>query len=377
MKVAIVHYWFITRRGGEKVVESLLKLYPQADIYTLFYDPKQYGDYISKQNVYTSKLNIPILIKYYQKIFPLYPLGIRSLELKEDYDLIISSESGPAKGIRIKNNAPHICYVHSPMRYAWSHSDMYIESAPRLLRPLMRLFLKRLKNWDKTTINNVDMYISNSSNVTKRIEKYYGKSSTVIYPPIEESLFSKKLKGSTKEFYLSFGALTPYKKIDLLVDAFNKNGKPLVIIGEGSEKEKLIKKANENIQFKSCKEWEEVEYYLLKSRALLFPGEEDFGMIPLEVMAYGIPVLAYAKGGALETVIENRERIENSSGLFFKEQTFESLEETLKYFENVERKFDSDWIVNHAKGFKESNFIKKFESLVTSYLNQKKHVKSK
>ena len=353
------------------MLESILKQYPQADIYTLFYDPKIYGDYVSKHKIYTSILDTPLLRKYYQKLFPLYPMGIRSLKLQEEYDLIISSESGPAKGIKIQNKAPHVCYIHSPMRYAWSHPETYVQAAPSVVRPIMRFFLKRLKNWDKTTINNVDLYIANSSNVAKRVETYYNRTAEVVFPPIEESLFQKKFQKRTKECYLSFGAITPYKKIDLLVDAFNKNGKPLVIIGEGSEKEKLKKKAQKNIQFVSCATWKEVESYFLKSRALLFPGEEDFGMIPLEVMAYGIPVLAFGKGGALETVVENRKDIQKSSGLFFSEQTLDSLEKILVDFEAVEDQFDDDWIVNHAKKFREENFIKSFQKSVSNFLNQK------
>ena len=370
MKVAIVHYWFITRRGGEKVVESILKQYPQADIYTLFYDPKIYGNHIEHHKVYTSVLNKPLIRKYYQKLFPLYPLGIRSLQLKDDYDLIISSESGPAKGVKISNGAPHVCYIHSPMRYAWSHQEMYISSISWVLRPFMRFFLKRLKKWDQTTIDNVDLYIANSTNVAKRVQKYYNRSSKVVFPPIEEALFEKPLQQRSKDFYLSFGALTPYKKIDLLVEAFNKSGKPLIIIGEGSEKEKLKKKAKKNIQFKSCASWVEVEANLMQTKALLFPGEEDFGMIPLEVMAYGIPVLAYGKGGALETVVENKEQIEKSSGLFFSEQSISSLEKAIAQFEVVEAQFDEQWIVNHAKKFREKNFIHTFQSVVSEHLSK-------
>lgn len=354
------------------MVESILKQYPQADVYTLFYDPKKYGDHIANHRVYASILNVSFLRKYYQKLFPLYPMGIRSLKLKDDYDLIISSESGPAKGIQIKNNATHVCYIHSPMRYVWSHPETYVRSAPRFLRPLMRFFLKRLKKWDQTTIDNVDLYIANSSNVADRVRKYYNRASEVVFPPIEEELFQKTYKPRSKEVYLSFGALTPYKKIDLLVDVFNKNGKPLVVIGEGSEKEKLKKRAKENIQFKSCETWEEVEFYLLKTKALLFPGEEDFGMIPLEVMSYGIPVLAYGKGGALETVVENKENVEKSSGLFFKGQTPESLEKVISEYEEIESQFNDEWIIEHAKKFREGNFMKSFQAAVTNHLNQKK-----
>jgi len=371
MKVAIIHYWFITRRGGEKVVESILKKFPEADIYTLFYDKKQYGNFLTKHTIYTSILDKPFLRKHYQKIFPLYPTGIRSLKLKKKYDLIISSESGPAKGIKIKNKTPHICYVHSPMRYCWSHKDVYINTVHPILKPFARFFLKRLQIWDKSTIENVDLYLSNSENVTKRIAKYYNRESKIIYPPISEELFNEPLKKNRKnEVYLSFGAITPYKRIDLLVETFNKNGKQLIIIGEGSEKEKLEKTAAKNIEFKGTLKWEEIEDILLKTKALLFPGEEDFGMIPLEVMAYGIPVIAYKKGGALETVIEDIPNISKSTGLFFDKQSKESILKAIELFEKNEHKFDANWIRNHANKFREKQFLLRFTEQIEDFLKK-------
>ncbi|MEL7245067.1 MAG: glycosyltransferase, partial [Cyanobacteria bacterium J06573_2] len=304
MKVAIVHYWLTTRRGGEKVVENILKLYPQADIYTLFSDKSVYGRNFPKNKLYTSILNFWPLRKYYQKIFPLYPVGIRSLKLKKDYDLIISSESGPAKGIKMKNAVPHVCYVHSPMRYCWGFTEEYLKAIKEPLRPVAKFFFERLRKWDITTVDNVTAYVVNSKNVANRVSQFYQKESTVIYPPIELSFFERPLKINNKrDIYLSFGAITPYKRIDLLVKTFNKNGKHLVVIGNGSEKQKLESIANSNITFLGSLEWEQIEAYLDRTRALLFPGEEDFGMIPLEVMAYGIPVLAFKSGGALETVV--------------------------------------------------------------------------
>lgn len=372
MKVAIIHYWFITRRGGEKVVESILKKYPQADIYTLFYDKKQYGNYLEGHKIYTSILNIKFLRKFYQKVFPLYPLGIRSLKLKDNYDLIISSESGPAKGIRIKNNAKHICYIHSPMRYAWSHMDIYLRSSSKIIRPLLKFFFKKLQKWDKTTIDNVDLYIANSYNVAKRVEKYYNREAVVVHPPIEEKLFKKELKQSTNEVYLSFGAITPYKRIDLLINVFNLNGKELVIIGDGSEKEKLKKIAKDNIRFESYPSWKDVERIINKTKVLLFPGEEDFGMIPLEVMSYGIPVIAYGKGGALETVLENKKQMHKSTGIFFREQTINSLENAITLYEKNANLFNAKFIKNHAKNFKESNFLNKFEKEISFYVKSEK-----
>ncbi|MEZ4841432.1 MAG: glycosyltransferase [Flavobacteriaceae bacterium] len=365
MKVAIVHYWFITRRGGEKVVESILKLFPDADIYTLFYDKSTYGNFLENNKVYTSILDKPFLRKHYQKIFPLYPLGIRSLKLKEDYDLIISSESGPAKGIKISNSAKHICYIHSPMRYCWTHTDLYVQSVNPLWRPLMRYFLKRLKMWDKKTVSNVDVYIANSNNVANRVKKFYNRESLVLYPPISDDLFSKPLSETNKkEIYLSFGALTPYKKIDLLIDVFNVIDRKLIIIGQGSEKKKLQQKANSNISFLEYSSWGQIEKVLCNTKALLFPGEEDFGMIPLEVMAYGIPVIAYKKGGALETVVENKTDISKSSGIFFDEQEKQPVINAINLFEEVENEFNSNWIKEYASKFSEKHFLSNFIQIV-------------
>jgi glycosyltransferase involved in cell wall biosynthesis len=362
MKVAIIHYWFITRRGGEKVVESILKQYPQADIYTLFYDKEKYGNYLNGHKVYTSVLNNAFLRKRYQQIFPLYPLGIRSLKLKDDYDLIISSESGPAKGITINNNCIHVCYIHSPMRYCWGFTNEYLKSINPVLRPVANFFFKKLKQWDATTIDNVDLYIANSINVAKRVKKYYNKEAKVIYPPIESNLFKKPLNLEIKkEYFLSFGAITPYKKIDLLVDCFNRNGEKLVVIGSGSEKEKLTRKAKNNIEFKGFINDSELELYIQKSKALIFPGEEDFGMIPLEVMSYGIPVIAFKKGGALETVVEEKQNIQKSSGIFFKEQNSKSLQDALDFFNKNEKYFNPEWIRDSARKFKEYNFLDKLK----------------
>jgi glycosyltransferase involved in cell wall biosynthesis len=370
MKVAIIHYWFITRRGGEKVVETLLKLYPNADIYTLFYDEKIYGDSLKNYKIYTSILNTPLLRKYYQKIFPLYPTGIRSLKLKEQYDLIISSESGPAKGIQINNNAKHVCYIHSPMRYCWGYTEEYLKSMNPLIRPIANYFFMQLKKWDKSTIDNVDYYISNSKNVAKRVEKYYNRKAKVIYPPIDSNLFIEPLERNKKTHFLSFGALTPYKKIDLLVDCFNKNGKKLIIIGNGSEKEKLKKRAKQNIEFKGFLKEYELKNYIQNSKALLFPGEEDFGMIPLEVMSYGIPVIAYKKGGALETVVENKIKVSESSGIFFNQQNIESLQKALDNFNKIEENFNPSWIRKHAEKFEESNFLQSFSQTIDKLIQK-------
>ncbi|SFC63995.1 Glycosyltransferase involved in cell wall bisynthesis [Algibacter lectus] len=372
MKVAVIHYWFVTRRGGEKVVESILSLFPGADVYTLFYDKEGYGDHLKNHKVYTSVLDKPFLRKRYQKIFPLYPIGIKSLKLKDDYDLIISSESGPAKGISNKNNIPHLCYIHSPMRYCWGFSEEYLQSVKPMLRPVLAFFFNRLKQWDKTTIKGVDLYVANSENVAKRVMHFYNRDAKIVYPPIADNLFEKPLMiNKERDVYLSFGAITPYKKIDLLVDAFNLNGKKLIVIGRGSEMDKYKSKAKSNIEFMGELPWDEIEAVFARSKALLFPGEEDFGMIPLEVMSYGIPVIAYKKGGALETVVENLDNIEESSGMFFDRQEVNSLQESINCFEKVESNFDPVWIRNHAKNFSENIFLKKISLEIELFMKHK------
>lgn len=372
MKVAILHYWFLTRRGGEKVVESILKIFPNADIYTIFYDEKKYGNYISNHKIYTSKLNNKFFRKHYQKLFPLYPFAVKSLKLKQKYDLIISSESGPIKGVQMPKSTPHICYIHTPMRYCWSFKDEYLKTIPIPLRPIVSYFFEKLRKWDETTVDNVTVFVANSKNVADRVKRFYNRESEVIHPPISLDFFRKHfVRSKEPEFYLSFGAITPYKKIDLLVDLFNRNEKKLIIIGDGSEKEKLEKIAKSNITFLGSLKWNEIEEILRNTKALLFPGEEDFGMIPLEVMAHGIPVLAYNKGGALETVVENKIFVNKSSGIFFKEQTIESLSSCIESFEKVKNQFDKDWIINHARKFGEDYFLMEFKYFLDSFKKNK------
>ena len=372
MKVAIIHYWFIGRRGGERVIESLLKLYPDADIYTLFYDKEKYNGNLNDNKVYTSVLDIKIFRKNHTLLFPLYPLGIKSLKLRKKYNLIISSESGPAKGIKIPSNTPHVCYVHTPMRYCWGYTHEYTANKPFFIKWVLNAFFYLLKNWDKTTINNVDLYLANSVNVKNRIKKYYRKEAEVIFPPVRTELFNKPIAqaGKDKKHYLYFGALVPYKRVDLLVDTFKDTEDTLIVIGEGPMRKKLENKSGKNIHFFGRLPWNEIEDKIHESKALIFPGEEDFGIIPLEIMAYGIPIIAYGKGGALETIVENRNRVKDSTGLFFNEQTITSLRDTLEHFKSVENEFEAHFIRKHASLFKEENFLNSFKKTVNTFLNE-------
>ena len=374
LRVAILHYWFVTWRGGEKVVRSILDLFPNADVYTLFYDQSKCGQHLLGHTVYSSTLDKSFLRKQYQKLFPLYPLGVRSLELKGDYDLIISSESGPIKGIHNPKNIPHLCYVHTPMRYCWGFTQDYLITLPRLVRPFANAAFESLRRYDETTVHGVDKFVANSQNVRQRVRTYYGRESSVVYPPISLDLFNDQnlvvSKSSERDYYLSFGAITPYKGIGLLVDTFNKNGLPLIIIGDGSEKEKLEKIAKPNIKFVGVLPYPKIQEYILAAKALLFPGEEDFGMIPLEVMAHGVPVLAYGKGGALETVIENKTNLPQGTGLFFTEQTVQSLQNTIDGFEKIQNDFDPVFIRNHARLFGEDFFKANITAEILKLVNK-------
>ena len=364
LRVALVHYWLVTWRGGEKVIESILKIFPKADVYTLFYDKGVCGPYLTNRNIYTSNLDRPFLRKHYQKLFPFYPTGIRSLKLKKPYDLIVSSESGPAKGISNPNGIPHVCYIHSPMRYCWGQTQTYLDVLPKWSRPIAKRQFDRLREWDRTTIENVDLYIANSKNVARRVNKYYQREAEICYPPIALDLFDNSITESTREYYLSFGAVTPAKNIALLVEAFNQIDKKLIIIGSGSEELKLRRLAKENICFTGELPLDQVIQYIQSARAMVFPGEEDFGMAPLEVMSQGVPVIALGQGGALESIVENVTKPQESSGLFFKEPTIKSLLNAITQFEEIESRFDPIWIRGHARKFGEDVFQQQFCRLV-------------
>jgi len=368
LRVAISHYWLVTWRGGEKVLASMLKLFPKADIYTLFYEPKVCGPYLKGHKVYPSAING--LRNHHQLVFPLYPYGQRSLKLKGDYDLILSSESGPAKGIANPSGIPHLCYIHTPMRYCWVDRESYLARVPRLLRPFAELEFERLKQWDLQTVEGPDLYVANSLNVAKRVEQFYGKSANICYPPIDLGLFEAPLTQGPQDFYLSFGALTPYKRVDLLVEAFNRSGKKLKVIGDGSEMGRLRAQAQPNIQFLGALDSVRLDQEIKGAKALLFPGDEDFGMVPLELMARGIPVIALAKGGALETVKQSSIGPEASTGIFYPQDNLESLELALETFERSCNRFNPQAIRDHARRFGEDRFLACLATQVRALLNR-------
>jgi glycosyltransferase involved in cell wall biosynthesis len=352
MKVAIVHYWLVNMRGGEKMLEALLEMFPEADIYTHVYNPKAVSALINRHRVFTSRINsLPFAKKLYQLYMPLMPNALVEFNLQQ-YDLVISSEAGPAKGVVPNPNAYHVCYCHSPMRYLW---DMYHEYFKRT-NPLVRFFMKRLipslRIWDIISANMVDRFITNSNYVAKRIRRIYNREAEVVYGPAPiEPLLNVERKSS--DYYLFFGQITSYKRVDIAIEACVKSGRKLVVAGAGAKKA-VIKKYEKSalVRYIGRVTDEEAAVLFSQAKALLYPGIEDFGLVPIEANAAGCPVIAYRDGGALETVKEN------VTGIFFDSQTPESLISAMDYFEQNEVTFNNrELFNNHVQQFSKKSFI--------------------
>jgi glycosyltransferase involved in cell wall biosynthesis len=338
MKVALVHYWLTGMRGGEKVLESLCRIFPQADIYTHVVDRSAVSEALLRHRIRTTFIaRLPGAVAHYRHYLPLMPRALEQLDLR-GYDLVISSESGPAKGVLTGPDCLHVCYCHSPMRYIWDFYQDYLESFGPVTRTAFKLFAHRLRLWDYASAARVDRFIANSRWVAERIRKYYRREAEVLYPPVDcarfrpaDGIFAPPPADAP---YVFLGQLVAYKRADLAIAAFNASGRKLLIIGDGEQRKQLQAGAGPNIRFVLRRNDAETARLLAGARALVFPGEEDFGIVPLEAAAAGRPVLAYARGGALETVREG------VTGLFFAEQTPESLNAGLDRLEAMGDAFD-------------------------------------
>lgn len=349
VKVAIVHYWLYHMRGGERVVEGLCRLYPDADIYTHVYDADGVSPTIRRHRVRTTLIGeLPFAKRLYKLYLPLMPLALRLLNLKQ-YDLVISSESGPAKGVNVPPGALHVCYCHSPMRYAWEMEDAYTSRFALPVRMAMKFVLARMRAWDRGTARGVHHFIANSREVAGRIQRYYGRDAVVVNPPVDVERFAATAT-KTDAPYLVVSHLVRYKRIDLAVDACTKTGRKLVVVGDGPELERLKSRAGPTVTFVGKQTDAEIASHYLESRALLFPGLEDFGITPVESMASGRPVIAYARGGALETVQHG------VTGIHFHEQTVESLVAAMEDFEGGKYDFAPARLREHATNFSAERF---------------------
>lgn len=360
MKVALVHYWLVSMRGGEKVLEELCELFPDADVFTHVYDPKVVSPVIRRHAVRTTLISaLPFSKRFYRTYLPLMPLALEQLDLRQ-YDLVISSESGPAKGVLTRPDAFHICYCHTPMRYIWNMYLDYKRSINPVLRPFMTWIASSLRAWDQHSANRVDLFLANSQNVKRQIRKYYGRESIVIPPPVDVESFQQPKRECTGA-YLAVGQLVRYKRMDLAIEACNRLGRRLIIIGDGQEYKALRKIAGPTISFLGKQDAVTLRDHYGSCKALLFPGEEDFGIVPLEAMASGKPVIALRRGGALETVVEGH------TGLFFNDPVAESLMAAISHFERIEQSFDPAAISKHAEQFSKTAFKRRIMQAVQEY----------
>lgn len=363
MKVAIIHYWLVGMRGGEKVVEALCEMYPQADIFTHVYVPEMVSDRIRQHRIIPTFINgLPRAAKMYKTYLPLMPLALEQLDLR-GYDLIISSESGPAKGIVPPPEALHVCYCHTPMRYIWNMYHDYRKSAGLMARLMMPPLTHYLRMWDTTSATRVDSFVANSATVAKRIRRYYGTDSVVIHPPVDTTAFSISAPSELEDYYLMAGELVSYKRPDLAVRAFNEMKLKLVVIGGGEMLEEVRRIAGPTVTVLGSQPFDVLKQHYARCRALIFPGEEDFGMVPVEAMASGRPVVAFGKGGATETVAQD------VSGVFFAEQSVEAISSAVRSLAGME--IDPAKIAAHASQFGRDQFFQKMRSHIDRLLAEK------
>jgi glycosyltransferase involved in cell wall biosynthesis len=364
MKIAIIHYWLVGMRGGEKVIEALCEMFPSADIYTHVYWPDRISATIRRHRIETTFIaQLPFSRRHYQMYLPLMPFALEQLDLS-GYDLIVSSESGPAKGVITAPESLHVCYCHTPMRYLWSGYHTYRRRSGRLTRMVMPTIMHRMRMWDLTSAARVDHFIANSHNVADRIRKYYRRDASVIYPPVD--LQGHDATARQEDFYLYVGQLVPYKGADIVVDAFNRMGKRLVVIGHGQDLPWLRKMCGPTIELLGWQDATTLRSYYERCRALVFAADEDFGMVPVEAMSAGRPVIALGRGGARETVIPG------VTGLFFDEQHAEALVAATLQFESMERSFDSARIAAHATGFSKAVFKARMTETLGRWLDDQR-----
>ena len=355
MRAAIVHYWLLNWRGGEKVLESLCRLLPDADIFTLFYDPRAVSPEIRRHNVTASFLNP--LRKQYRNLLPLMPLALEQFDLR-GYDLVVSSESGPAKGVLTSSSARHICYCHTPMRYLWDLYPAYLkEWMPAWKRALFAPVSSYMRLWDFACAVRVDEFVANSENVRRRIQRAWRREAQVVYPPVAVENFYWR---EPEDYYLVVSELVAYKRVDMAVSALTKMGRRLRIVGDGPEYKHLKRMATPDVEFCGRVPDGELRDLLARCRALVVPGEEDFGMTPVEALASGKPVIALGRGGSLESV----PTADPLGGVFYDEPEEAHLAEAVERFESIEARVRPRELQDWAEQFSEGHFMARMRGIL-------------
>ncbi|MCJ2183289.1 glycosyltransferase [Novosphingobium sp. 1949] len=330
-------------RGGERVLERLLHLFPDADIFTHVYDPERMSEKIRSARVQETFIGrLPGARKHYQKYLPLMPMALEELDLR-DYDLVISSESGPAKGIITRNDALHVCYCHSPMRYLWDHYHDYKSAAGGLARFMMPAMFHRLRQWDVSSASRVDAILANSRFIERRIHKVWGRQARVVHPPVAVDEFSPS--DAVGGRYLWVSQMTPYKRADIALEAFNRMGVPALMVGDGEMYAQIARSAGPNVEVRKRLTFAQLKHAYATCKALVFTPEEDFGIVPVEANASGRPVIAYGHGGVTDSIVDG------ATGLFFEEQSIDALCEAIYRFERWLPQFDPAEAVANAARF--------------------------
>jgi glycosyltransferase involved in cell wall biosynthesis len=356
MRVAIVHFWLLGMRGGERVVESLCRMLPEADIFTLFYDPSRVSETIRSHKVTASYLNP--LRRHYRALLPFMPSALESFDLR-GYDLVISSESGPAKGVITQAATRHVCYCHTPMRYLWELYPAYLNewTPSSIQRLLMRPVARHLRQWDFASAARVDHFAANSENVRRRIWKTYRRESTVVHPPVAVETFYSR---PPDDYFLIVSELVAYKHLDYAIRHFSRTGRKLRVAGDGPEYRNLKRHAGASVEFCGRVSAADLRELYARSRALVVPGEEDFGITMVEALASGKPVLALGRGGACEIVTHEDSR----RGILYATPTGEDLEDALTRFQIFEHEFQPKQLQRWAAKFSEADFRVKMQRIL-------------
>ena len=368
LRVAVVQFWLSGYGGSEKVLEAIGEIFPQADYYALVIANGAVPPGLQGRRWTTSFVDrIPGVKRWHRYFLPLYPFALEQFDLS-GYDLVISSESGPAKGVITPPGSCHICYCHTPMRYLWDMYHEYRKTMNPLARAVFSATAHYARQWDVSTAARVDHFVANSEYVAARIRKYYRRPSTVIHPPVDVS--KGYIAAGTDDCYLVVSRLVPYKRVDLAIEACNRLGRRLRVVGTGPEYKRLRKLAGPTIEFLGRLDEESLREAYARCRALLFPAEEDFGIVPVEAQSFGRPVIAYGQGGARETVIGLRPgaNAETASGIFFPEQTADALGKAIVAYEKAETSFCPQFIRMHSQSFSKERFKEEFANFTLSRL---------